>query len=53
MEHLIQPEEFVQVTIALQRSDGPLRARAMDVYEKLLDAGTYGAEEAAKAAIGR
>lgn len=45
--------DFVQVAIALQRNDGPLRARAMDVYEKLLDAGAYGAEEAAKAAIGR
>ena len=45
--------DFVQITIALQRNNGPLRARAMDVYEKLLDAGAYGAEEAAKAAIGR
>jgi hypothetical protein len=45
--------DFVQVAVALQRNDGPLRARAMDVYEKLLDAGAYGAEEAAKAAIGR
>lgn len=45
--------DFVQVTIALQRNDGPLRARAMDVYEKLLDAGAYGAEEAAKDVIGR
>lgn len=41
-------KDFVQVSIALQRNDGPLRARAMDVYEKLLDAGAYGAEEAAK-----
>lgn len=45
--------DFVQVTVALQRSDGPLRAKAMDVYEKLLDAGAYGAEEAARAAISR
>ena len=45
--------DFVQVAIALQRNDGPLRKRAMDVYEKLLDAGAYGAEEAAKAAVGR
>ncbi|MBT2132701.1 ATP-binding protein [Croceibacterium sp. LX-88] len=45
--------DFVQVAIALQRNDAPLRARAMDVYEKLLDAGAYGAEEAAKAAMGR
>jgi hypothetical protein len=40
-------KDFVQVSIALQRNDGPLRARAMDVYEKLLDAGAYGAEQAA------
>lgn len=40
--------EFVQVAIALQRSNGPICARAMDAYEKLLDAGAYGAEEAAK-----
>ncbi|MGI9360185.1 MAG: hypothetical protein ACR2O7_01210 [Parasphingorhabdus sp.] len=44
-------KDFVQVSIALQRNDGPLRARAMDVYEKLLDAGAYGAEEAAKDVI--
>ena len=46
-------KDFVQVSIALQRSDGPLRARAMDVYEKLLDAGAYGAEEAAQEVLGR
>lgn len=45
--------DFVQVTIALQRNDGKLRSRAMDVYESLLDAGAYGAEEAARDAIGR
>ncbi|AMG74611.1 AAA family ATPase [Sphingopyxis granuli] len=44
-------KDFVQVSVALQRNDGPLRARAMDVYEKLLDAGAYGAEEAAKDVI--
>lgn len=46
-------QDFVHVTVALQRSDGPLRERAMDIYERLLDAGVYGAEEAAKAAMGR
>lgn len=46
-------KDFVQVTISLQRSDGPLRARAMDVYETLLDAGAYGAEEAARDVLGR
>lgn len=46
-------KDFVQVAIALQHSDGPLRVRAMDVYEKLLDAGAYGAEEAAEDALGR
>ena len=46
-------QDFVHVAVALQRSDGPMRERAMDVYERLLDAGAYGAEEAAKAAAGR
>lgn len=46
-------KDFVHVSVALQRNDGPLRARAMDVYERLLDAGAYGAEEAARDATGR
>lgn len=46
-------DELVHVAIALQRSDGPLRARAMDVYERLLDAAVYGAEEAAQASLSR
>ncbi|MDR3437146.1 ATP-binding protein [Telmatospirillum sp.] len=46
-------KDFVQVSIALQRNDGPLRARAMDVYERLLDAGAFGAEEAARDVLGR
>jgi hypothetical protein len=46
-------EDLVGVAIALQRSDGPLRARAMDVYERLLDSAVYGAEEAAKASLNR
>jgi hypothetical protein len=46
-------EDFVQVTVALQRSDGPLRTKAMDIYERLLDAGAYGAEQAATDALGR
>lgn len=45
--------DFVGVSIALQRNDGPMRAAAMDAYERLLDAGTYGAEEAARDATGR
>lgn len=45
--------EIVYVAIALQRSDGPLRSQAMDLYEILLDARIYGAEEAASSAIGR
>jgi len=45
--------DLVHVAVALQRSDGPLRARAMDLYERLLDANVYGAEQAAKDAIGR
>lgn len=46
-------EELVRVAIALQRSDGVTRSRAMDVYEQLLDAAIYGAEEAAKASLSR
>lgn len=46
-------EDLVCVAIALQRSDGPTRSRAMDVYERLLDAAIYGAEEAAKASLAR
>jgi hypothetical protein len=45
--------DLVHITVALQRNDGELRRRAMDVYELLLDSGVYGAEEAAKAALGR
>jgi hypothetical protein len=45
--------ELVHVAIALQRSEGPLRPQAMDLYEKLLDAQIYGAEEAANASLGR
>ena len=46
-------QDFVQVSVALQRNDGKLRERAMNVYEKLLDAGVYGAEQAARAATAR
>lgn len=46
-------EELVRVAIALQRSDGAVRSRAMDVYELLLDAAVHGAEEAAKASLSR
>lgn len=46
-------KELVQVCIALMRNDSAIRKRAMDIYETLLDLGTFGAEDAAKAAIGR
>ena len=46
-------QALVQIAIALQRSEGPLRARAMDVYERLLDAAVHGAEQAAKASLDR
>ncbi|HEY0027370.1 MAG TPA: ATP-binding protein [Allosphingosinicella sp.] len=45
--------DYVQLAVALQRNEGALRRRAMDVYEHLLDAGAYGAEEAAEAAMRR
>ena len=40
--------DFVQLAIALQRADDPIRARAMDAYERLLGGGANGAEEAAE-----
>lgn len=46
-------QDLVHVAIALQRSDGPLRSRAMDVYERLLDSAVYGAEQAAQASLER
>jgi hypothetical protein len=45
--------EIVHIAIALQRNDGPIRGRAMNLYETLLDAEVYGAEEAARDALGR
>lgn len=45
--------DLVQIAVALQRNDGPIRAAAMDVYERLLDAQAYGAAEAAEAALDR
>ncbi len=46
-----QSDNFVSIAIALQRSSGPLRGRAMDLYELLLDGFAYGAEEAAEASL--
>lgn len=46
-------ESLVSVSIALQRSMDPLRSRAMDLYERLLDGAAYGAEEAAIASLAR
>lgn len=46
-------ESFVSIAIALQRSTDPLRSRAMDLYERLLDGAAYGAEEAAAASLSR
>ncbi|MDP3345328.1 MAG: ATP-binding protein [Hydrogenophaga sp.] len=46
-------ESFVSIAIAIQRSMDPLRSRAMDLYERLLDGSAYGAEEAATASLSR
>lgn len=46
-------ESFVSIAVALQRSNDPLRGRAMDLYERLLDGAAYGAEEAATASLAR
>jgi hypothetical protein len=43
--------DFVAIAIALQRAQGDQRSRAMDLYERLLDAEVYGASEAAAAAL--
>jgi hypothetical protein len=40
-------QDLVSIAIALQRTDGVLRPRAMTLYERLLDANVYGAEQAA------
>jgi hypothetical protein len=45
-------QDLVAIAIALQRS-GALRQRAMDLYERLLDAGVYGADQAASASLRR
>ena len=46
-------DDMVRLAIALQRSDGQLRSKAMDVYERLLDANAYGAAQAAEASLRR
>lgn len=46
-------DDMVRIAIALQRDDGPVRARAMDIYERLLDANAYGAAQAAEASLVR
>lgn len=46
-------ESFVSIAIALQRSMDPLRSRAMDLYERLLDGAAFGAEDAATASLFR
>ena len=43
--------DFVAIAIALQRAQDPHRGRAMNLYERLLDADVYGADQAAKAAL--
>ena len=46
-------QDFVAITVALQRGEGEQRIRAMDLYERLLDAGTYGADRAARESLKR
>jgi hypothetical protein len=45
--------EFIGLVIALQRSPIEIKTRAMTVYERLLDAEVYGAEDAAASALRR
>ncbi|MGN6210499.1 NACHT domain-containing protein [Asticcacaulis sp.] len=44
---------LVSTAIALQRADGTIRTRAMDLYEALLDAGNSDADRAAIASLRR
>jgi hypothetical protein len=44
-------EELVQLAVTLQRTSGTVKEGAMALYEKLLDAGSYRAEEAAASAV--
>lgn len=45
--------ELVALAVALQRGPDDQRRRAMTLYERLLDGGAYGADEAAKATLQR
>lgn len=45
--------EFIGLVIALQRSPIEIKIRAMTIYERLLDAEIYGAEDAAAFALRR
>lgn len=45
--------EFIGLVIALQRSSIEIKTRAMTIYERLLDAEVYGAEDAAVFALRR
>jgi len=45
--------DFIGVVIALQRSPTEIKTRAMTIYERLLDAEVYGAEDAAAFALRR
>lgn len=45
--------EFIGLVIALQRSTIEIKTRAMTIYERLLDAEVYGAEDAAALALRR
>jgi energy-coupling factor transporter ATP-binding protein EcfA2 len=45
--------DLVAIAVALQRSGGALRVQAMDFYERLLDADTHGATQAAEASLKR
>ncbi|ESQ90249.1 hypothetical protein ABENE_12790 [Asticcacaulis benevestitus DSM 16100 = ATCC BAA-896] len=51
--HGASSRHLVSTAIALQRTDGAIRTRAMDVYEALLDAGSSDADRAATASLRR
>ncbi|MEZ8101773.1 hypothetical protein [Vibrio bivalvicida] len=43
-------EQLIELTVTLQRSSSATKAQAMSLYEMLLDAGSYQAEQAAEVA---
>jgi DNA replication protein DnaC len=48
--HIQDVEKLIELTVTLQRSSHSIKGQAMSLYEMLLDAGSYQAEQAAEVA---